>query len=134
MKTSDLTGPALDWAVAKCEGWKTVCVNGTPMLKRYHPDAAHTSHYYIEDLTYSTDWSQGGPLLEREKLALTYDAHWHYDPTDPEDNGERWYCELTEPNEGSSHGMYGPTPLVAAMRTLVSSKLGPEIEIPQELV
>jgi hypothetical protein len=83
---------------------------------------------------YSFNWSQGGPLLERERLSLTYDAHWHYDPTDPEDNGERWYCELTEPNEGSSHGRYGPTPLVAAMRTLVASRLGPEIEIPQELV
>jgi hypothetical protein len=123
MKTSDLTGPQLDWAVAKCEGIDLFETDGWVYddegRRPYKP---------------STDWSQGGPLLERERLSLTYDAHWHYDPTDPEDNGERWYCELTEPNEGSSHGMYGPTPLVAAMRTLVSSRLGPEIEIPQELV
>jgi hypothetical protein len=112
MKTANLTGPQLDWAVAKALG-------------EYRP---------VPVPKYSINWSQGGPLLERERLSLTYDAHWHYDPTDPEDNGERWYCELTEPNEGSSHGRYGPTPLVAAMRTLVASRLGPEIEIPQELV
>ncbi len=123
MKTTNLIGPALDWAVAKCEafglgpnGFVVYYFEGEPSMWRP-----------------STDWSQGGPLLEREKLALTYDAHWHHDPTDPEDNGERWYCELTEPNEGSSHGMYGPTPLVAAMRCYVASKLGDDVEIPRKL-
>ncbi len=127
IKTSELAGPQLDWAVAKCEGKSKFCeIHAGNVL--YGTVASGFIQY-----SPSTDWSQGGPLLEREKLALTYDAHWHYDPTDPEDNGERWYCELTEPNEGSSHGRYGPTPLVAAMRCYVASKLGAAIDVPEGL-
>jgi len=30
-------------------------------------------------------------------------------------------------------GVYGPTPLIAAMRCFVASKLGEEVDVPQEL-
>lgn len=32
------------------------------------------------------------------------------------------------------HYLCGPTPLIAAMRCFVASKLGDEVEIPEELV
>jgi hypothetical protein len=121
MKTSELTGAALDWAVAKCEGWKSVYVNDVHMLKHYHPEAANTPHCYIEDFGYSTDWQQGGPIIERERIQLRIDEHGN-------DFAVQWI-------EGIGYGprVDGPTPLIAAMRCYVASKLGDRVEMPDEL-
>ena len=72
---------------------------------------------------YSGSWSQGGPLIEREGFCA---------PT-------RYYgCAADNPNKwqagfGCYPWMRGPTPLIAAMRCFVASKLGEEIEIPDGL-
>ena len=113
MKTSELTGAALDWAVAKCAGYRLDLV----------PEESYTP---------STDWAQGGPIIEREKFTVMYDDDWKYDPTDPEDNGERWMAD-----NGDSYynpTQYGATPLIAAMRCYVASKLGEDVSIPEELL
>ena len=55
LKTSELTGAALDWAVAKCEGYVGVALQERTGTDWYSP---------------STDWSQGGPIIEREKLCI----------------------------------------------------------------
>ena len=70
----------------------------------------------IEDYHPSTNWSQGGPIIEREGITLRCGLHG-------------WDAELEE-FDAISHG---PTPLIAAMRCLVASKLGDEVEIPEEL-
>jgi hypothetical protein len=58
MNTKELTGTALDWAVAQCEGFD----NGD-----WLPD-------------YSTDWAAGGPIIEQEKIGLHYgDGTWGVD-------------------------------------------------------
>ena len=121
MKTSELTGPALDWAVAKCEGieLENGCYNrllvdgrmskGQEMLVRFNP---------------STDWSQGGPIIEREGISIVLD--WDV-------VGEfSWGATRIEGPAVSSE--QGPTPLIAAMRCYVASKLGDEVEIPDGLV
>jgi hypothetical protein len=95
MKTSELTGAALDWAVAECEN--VYCFDGS-----YTP---------------STDWSQGGPIIEREKIAIDWD-------------GAAW-CASDNVNPIAC---YGPTPLIAAMRCYVASKLGDTVDIPEELL
>jgi hypothetical protein len=120
-KTSELTGPALNWAVDICEGgdWEAV-----ESFIAYHDEG---------EMRYSTDPAQAYPIIYREQINTSYDIAWLFDPADPEDNGERWYAELASPAGYNSHGMYGPTPLIAAMRTYVASKLGDEIEIPEEL-
>jgi hypothetical protein len=94
MKTSELTGPALDWAVAKAIG-------------EYKPVAV--PHY-------STDWSQGGPIIEREKITIEW-------------TGENWMGYIWHDAE-----YFGPTPLIAAMRCYVASKLGDEIELPKDFL
>ena len=115
MLTSELTGAALDWAVAKCEG--SVNNNGRVLsLTSWAP---------------STDWTQGGPIIEREKFTLMYDNDWKYDPTDPEDNGERWMADNGDLYYNPCQ--YGATPLIAAMRFYVASKLGDEVDVPKEL-
>ena len=95
MKTSELTGAALDWAVSMAENWAGADFEVKP---------------------YSTDWSQGGPIIEREKIAIDFD-------------GNAWCAS----DNRKPLANYGPTPLIAAMRCYVEFKLGHEIEIPEEL-
>jgi hypothetical protein len=124
IKTSELAELALAWAVSTIENpeWEA---EGHIVNIRYPDD---DGWIYRPD----TDWSQGGPIIEREKFALEYDSEWGaHDPTDPEDNGDRWYAVWSQLN--MSYDCYGPTPLIAAMRCFVASKLGDEVDVPEEL-
>jgi hypothetical protein len=107
MKTSELTGAALDWAVAKCEG-----ENVTPLPGLSVQSSASWAMY-------STNWSQGGPIIEREELCIDKVAR------------ENW-CACVR-SVKNSPWLYGPTPLIAAMRCYVASKLGDTVDIPEEL-
>jgi hypothetical protein len=60
MKTSELTGAALDWAAAKAEG-----------LTYWDDDRlCFANEPHGEDFEPSTDWAQGGTIIEREKIEL----------------------------------------------------------------
>ena len=100
MKTSELTGAALDWAVTKCEGYDHEVTSSEWGLWGW-----------------ATDWAQGGPIIEREGISLEYAAQ-----------PEKWCACIRADQE-----VYGPTALIAAMRCYVASKLGDEVEIPEEL-
>lgn len=119
MKTSELTGAALDWAVAKCEGADYFCHNP----ETYDADLPWESLF-----NYSTDWAQGGPILEREKL-LT--CAWGEDQWKAQSFWNESYKAFGHVAMFSS---LGPTPLIAAMRCYVASKLGDEVDVPEELV
>lgn len=69
---------------------------------------------------YSADWSQGGPIIEREKIGVRYIGH--------SIEGEIWDASINDEE------IEGPTPLVAAMRCYVASKLGEEVDVPEELL
>ncbi len=99
-KTSELTGRALDRAVAVAE---------------YGYDADYKTNRY------STDWSHGGPIIEREGISV-------------DRMGGAWTADISDSVGGYiEHTESGPTPLIAAMRCYVASKLGDEVEIPEEL-
>lgn len=141
MKTADLTGPALDWAVAKAEEsdvesvsarkaehvrvWESSAVPPVDNVQEYC-DRFYANTYINESgaivkiPNYSTDWSIGGPIIEREKINLTCEPSMVYDDTC------RWkaLCAMSD-----NEHIYGPTPLIAAMRCYVASKLGDENEI-----
>ena len=105
MKTSELSGSALDWAVQQCEG------------TRKDIDFA----WWTEDYAPSTLWAQGGPIIERERIAVGFD--------DVDSALPVWSaCKYVDGFE-----RYGPTPLVAAMRYYVASKLGDEVNVPEGL-
>lgn len=110
IKTTELTGVALDWAVAKA--------NGASELYLY--DFAKGEH---RDVSHSTKWALGGPIIEREELMLN-----RVDGFD-----DIWACDDYAGNVSSGY-IFGPTPLIAAMRCYVASKLGDEIQIPEELL
>ncbi|NDF50773.1 MAG: DUF2591 domain-containing protein [Betaproteobacteria bacterium] len=119
MKTAELTGPALDWAVAKCEGYTGLHkIAGRrphePQLGIWPPRKEYGA-MDLWELGYSTDWAQGGPIIERERISIEW-------------TGENWMGYVFHDQE-----CFGPTPLVAAMRCYVASKLGDEVEIPAEL-
>ena len=121
MKTNELTGAALDWAVAKCEG--LLCFGYRTDGERF---AVELSDGEVEGFMPSTDWAQGGAIIEREKIGF-----WHCDEVQDE-NGRvlreaTWYAENDKTN-GT-----GATPLIAAMRCYVASKLGDEVQLPEEL-
>jgi hypothetical protein len=109
MKTSELTGAALDWAVTHAN---------------YEINFDYVWSNFRRECEYSTDWAQGGPIIEREWIEV---VPW---PNEA-DEGERWQATQHD----LPHRVYcsGPTPLIAAMRCFVASRLGDEIEIPEEL-
>jgi hypothetical protein len=103
MKTSELSGAALDWAVTKCEGY----------------DHKVTSSEWGM-WGWATDWAQGGPLIEREGIDICTSAHGG------------WIATLiTDWEEGTFVQGEGDTCLIAAMRCYVASKLGDTIDIPE---
>lgn len=106
LKTSELTGAALDWAVAKCEGEEVSLVKG--QLETRWTDNGWKP---------SADWAQGGPIIEREKIETTYMPN------------NIWQCTIYP----SLDTIDGPTPLIAAMRCYVASKLGDEVDVPEIL-
>jgi hypothetical protein len=110
MKTSELTGAAFDWAVAKCEGVSVEYIDDgitqcllMSMGGRFNP---------------TTNWAQGGPIIERERIGV-----WHYQQKD-------WMASWWKDGRQA----FGPTPLIAAMRCYVASRLGDEVEVPEELI
>lgn len=108
MKTSELQGAALDWAVAKFEGvtdWDSVdLVFRDDDFCWYEP---------------SSNWAQGGPIIEREGINIIQSGSW--------------LAEMDADHSGAVISAEGTTPLIAAMRCYVASKLGDEVEIPEGL-
>ena len=107
IKTSELNGAALDWAVAKCEG-----------LDQYF-DSEEKCAFDDEGCAYepSTNWAQGGPIIEREMITVGPAKH-------------EGFMAWAWPKKD---GFWGDSPLIAAMRCYVASKLGEEVEAPDDL-
>lgn len=80
----------------------------------------------------STDWSQGGPIIARE-MSAKCGRLCIKDETYATETTQRFSAEYTGRNWEQHRKMYGPTPLIAAMRCYVASKLGDEVEVPEEL-
>lgn len=120
VKTKDLKGAALDWAVAKCEDALGYYVQ--PNEKR------GTTKWEVLPCTrrYSTNWIHGGPIIDREKIAIR--PHLH--------DTQHWSADkpLTDFSGRLSSFSTGDTALIAAMRCYVSKKLGETVDIPKELV
>lgn len=112
IKIADATPRQIDWLVATIEDigcfppqhhdWKISQIDGSGL---YAP---------------TTNWSQGGPIIEREGIQLRIDV-------DGRHSGVQWLRHI-----GYGPRSNGPTPLIAAMRCYVASKLGEEVDVPEE--
>ena len=114
MKTCELTGPALDWAVQKVLFAQQDYIKPWVLERHASGDPCGSA---------STDWSQGGPIIEREWLDVT---PW----PNESDEDVRWACEH---HDFKACKAFGPTPLVAAMRCFCLATLGEEVELPENL-
>jgi len=107
MKTNELTGNALNWAVNHVEGLTGV----------------------LSPVNYCGKWEHGGPIIEREMIQIT--PHCMVNPL------HGWAAAYRSFDEDDDlcalFRKRGGTPLIAAMRCYVASKLGDEVEIPEEL-
>lgn len=154
VKTSELTGVALDWAVAKAEGWEDYdkednafySMNGDCSCCRFLSDSAFNP---------SNSWAQAGLIIERENISLVraeddclidrngYTTNrrisvWaavagevHSLETQYDCYGESYINPIYEVD---GDAMLGHTPLIAAMRCYVANKLGDAVDIPEELM
>ena len=129
MKTSGLIGPALDFAVAKCEGY-TAAIKPTEVVYTHSNGDWHHNGNWCP----SGKWVQGGPIIEREGIALRK-CEWagklFWDAA--KNVGDSAYYADQEFGDAVWFGT-GDTPLIAAMRCYVASKLGDEVEVPEELL
>jgi hypothetical protein len=133
IQIKDLTGPALDYAVAKALEWTDYPGDSIEAGDTWHMDPKRTPFGPIvrkKDWAPSTDWRQGGPIIECEIGNL-----WKHNKVDPSEPDVWTAAAYLKAQEGTM--LYyedGPTPLIAAMRCYVASKLGDEVEIPDELI
>jgi hypothetical protein len=114
-KVSALSTEALDWAVVVAEDFKVAV---TPDSKLIVFKRSNITDYYNP----STNWGWGGPIIEREKISTAYEPSLIYD------DSCRWKALCAMSDKGHT---YGPTPLIAAMRCYVASKLGDEVDVPE---
>lgn len=124
MKTSELIGPALNWAVVVALGIKyQIATQGyygqIPYVPRKWIEIWSQEEVDYVEFCPSIDWAQGGPIIEREGIGFFQ----------KKDQG---YCQAAYP--GAEFVRRGPTPLIAAMRCFVASRLGDEVDIPEELL
>jgi hypothetical protein len=147
IKVSEATNTQLDWLVGVAEGCYDLELYGVdPSIRAWKRGLGVTAPYRP-----TTNWSQMGPIIERERITVVcaegeynpdkagtpqcYDTYWvatfgrltpytNYGP-----QGDNWGDAFTVAVGGNS----GNTPLIAAARCFVSSKLGETVEVPDEL-
>lgn len=131
IKTSELIGSALDWAVAKCLGLGKlhyVDVVGRistlkTAVKVWSMELPGDGHG--DKFSPSTDWSQGGPIIEQMRGIKLKSGRKPNSPC---------YAHIVGYNGVGQWHQTGKTVLVAAMRCYVASKLGDEVDVPEELL
>lgn len=130
METKELTGSALDWAVCIALGWRRSLDpledcgwRGEPAFEGDDVGALMAG----SEFSPSTNWAHGGPLIDEfnvstvlmgEPLTWTGIIGVEFDAG----NNLTGLIEST-----------GSTPLIASCRAIVQSKLGRQIDIPEDL-
>lgn len=124
VKTADLAGEALGWAVGKAEGLDLQLTppgyNGVPwrVFARYQGQAIeHTKRFNPWE-----DWAVGGPLIEKRMVSL-------HCPQSTDDVWAGWV--ITDKGEFCQAGDSAP---IAACRAIVSAALGDTVQVPKELL
>lgn len=140
MKTSELTGRALDWAV-----WSTQVDS-----KNIQPRAGYT----LNVPRFSTDWSLCGKLIEKYQIFIDPPHEVHKSMVDSNgkpkgcwESYDTWHATVSsrvaqKPSKYISGlelpgGVYrgeGETPLIAICRAVVYMLLGDNVNIPSGVV
>ena len=132
VKTAELTGPVLDWAVGivvygkvyvypdggLCPPEGTISLNEDDGTLWTNIGEFH----HGDQWTPSTDWDQGGPMIASHQVNLH----------SPQTSDDCWAAWVTIRGKDFCQG--GWQPLVAACRAIVAAKLGDVVSVPAELI
>lgn len=130
MKTIELTELQLNTAVALALGATDLRYSDTVAtwwVTLDGRDRAMSSGWSMgQSFSPSTDWADGGPIIQQERITIF--VGWETE----QPLASIWTVD--ENGEGrAAFKCRGPTPLIAAMRCLVLSLLGEEVDIPKEM-
>lgn len=114
VKTAELVGYALDWAVGK------VCAKDDPRLYQEPKSSRWLFGPFGKNWNPSADWEQGGPLQDKYDVGI--------EPGVPD--GLRYAYVPGRDLDGA----FGETALIALCRAIVSAKLGDVVQVPAELM
>lgn len=109
--TKVLSNDALNWAVARAEGY----ANSQSLLDQIN---IHCTVKYLS-------WAQAGPIIERECIELEAYPDAHYP-------SQRWIAHISTEDQ-DFHGE-GETPIIAAMRCYTEMRFGRAIEVPEAVL
>ncbi len=132
VKTADLAGEALGWAVGMAEGltlhleppqygngWRVFAIyrgEATERCERYNPWEA---------------WALGGPLIEKYQIALVPEAH---DGMEGTELSERWFGDVYYSGGDQYTTEHCSTALIAACHAVVATVFGDTVQVPKELI
>lgn len=136
IKIAELTDLALDWVVAKCQGYVS---EWDDVFNDFWLEQNNVRHTRLGNYRPSINWPQGGPIIEREEIALRKHSSGAWFAMMSSDHGDseggRWSMFTWDKGDKQRQIRFsGPAPLIAAMRCYVASKLGEEVDIPEELL
>lgn len=112
VKTAELTGTALDWAVEAALGGVRV---------GHRVDFPH-GYWCVGEYKPSWRWDQGGPLIEKYQIDLKWGGI----------DGKAYWWSAT--HQDLAQFQIGATPLIAACRAIVAAHLGETVSVPKELM
>lgn len=138
MKTAELSGAALDWAVAKAEGLE---VKIEPPIYGTGPRVFASNGLALTRYRPSTDWAQGGPLIQKYGVLLSPPAsqvHRNYGYADARNGyyeSGLWGTTIfgRERKHRRTSFSHPTEPLIAGMRAIVQFELGDEVQVPDGL-
>lgn len=120
IKVSELAGRALDYAVAKAVGLFV-----TKDFDRYMvetPDGVKNLGHVGLQFNPSGDWGQVGVIISTFKVGFSIMDDESVD------------ADIVDHERGMAFLQNGQTHQIAACRVIVASKLGDEVQVPDELV
>ncbi|WP_047933271.1 phage protein NinX family protein [Pseudomonas putida] len=132
VRSSNLVGMALDWAVGIADGRElelpsalrgckcVVWCDPFVIRREGRPDFHDKTRRHWRP---STEWRDGGPLIDKYQGSVRHDKHLNDGP-----------CRYAGGTGMDAPWSYGPTPLIAFCRSFVLAKLGDTVQVPKELM
>lgn len=122
MRTQDLIGLALNWAVEKAlDRPEPIVINPPEMPKGVY----RKTPTYLDRRRPSTYFNHGARIIFDNKISVVYF---------PFNKGPRWGARYPADTPSDARQfIMGPTALIAGCRCFVQHELGNEVEIPEEL-
>ncbi|MES1927412.1 phage protein NinX family protein [Salinisphaera sp. T31B1] len=147
MEVNELDGSALDWAVATAVG-DDLDIEHDDQSRVWLRSTLESSDGVHELFTPSSNHAQAGPLIDESGIATRRHSSgtWYAMLSDDLGDGVLVRWDKHTVRGGQKYGPHsyqvrkrqqrftGSTRLIASMRTLVASRMGPVVQVPSTLI